>query len=61
MPEFSPDRKLIAHFKDIIFAGLSSSKKCAGCAQNGWRHCINLVLAHQAQRHSVSQFWIHTH
>jgi hypothetical protein len=44
---------------DIIFAGLSSSEKRAGCAQDGRRHHINLILAHQAQRHSIFQFRIH--
>ena len=38
---------------------LSSGKKRARCAQDGWRHCINLTIAHQAQRHPVSQFRIH--
>ena len=38
---------------------LSSGEKRAGGAQDGWRHRINLILAHQAQRHSVSQFRIH--
>ena len=39
--------------------GLSSGEKRAGGAQDGWRHRINLILAHQAQRNSVSQFRIH--
>ena len=40
--------------------GLSSGEKCADGAQNGWCHRFNLILAHQAQRHSVFQFRIHT-
>jgi hypothetical protein len=34
------------HFKDIIFAGLSSGEKRAGGAQDGWRYGINFILAH---------------
>ena len=29
---------------------------CSDGAQDGWRNRINLIVAHQAQRHSVSQF-----
>ena len=32
---------------------------CSSCTQDGWRHRINLILTHQAQRHPISQFRIH--
>ena len=46
-------------FKGIICARLSSGEKRAGGAQDGLCHRINLILSHQAQRHSVSQIRVH--
>jgi len=41
--------------------GLPISERRASGAPDGRRHRINLILARQAQRHSVSQFRVQTH
>ena len=38
---------------------LSFGKKRPGGIENGRCHGVNLVLAHQVQRHAVSQFRVH--
>ena len=47
-------------FQEHHLRGLPIGKKRAGSARNGRCHCINLILARQAYRHSVSRFRFHT-
>jgi hypothetical protein len=61
VPKTSPDRKSIAISRTS--STRPTHQRETRERHSGWlaRHRINLILAHQTQRHSVSQFRVQTH